>query len=82
MNKNGRILIVDFSPHEFEFLRDDHAHRRLGISTGQIKRWLSLAGLTLVEERMLAPAQEAETALTVALWLAEHGDDEGFNEAD
>lgn len=82
LNKNGRILIVDFAPHEFEFLRDEHAHRRLGMNTEQMKRWFSLAGLRLVGERMLAPAQEAETALTVALWLAEHADDEGFSEAD
>ncbi|MEE9375552.1 MAG: class I SAM-dependent methyltransferase, partial [Rhizobiaceae bacterium] len=82
LNKNGRILIVDFSPHEFEFLRDNHAHRRLGMSTVQINRWFSLAGLKLVEEHMLAPAEEARTALTVALWLAEHADDEGFREAD
>lgn len=80
--RNGRLLIVDFAPHAFEFLRDEHAHRRLGMSTEQIKRWFSLAGLTLLNERMLEPAEGAEMALTVALWSATHADDEGFSDED
>ncbi len=80
--KNGRLLIVDFATHEQEFLRDEHAHRRLGMGREQIERWFSLAGLKLLEERMLAPHKEERSALTVALWLADHGDDEGFSEAD
>ena len=27
----GRLLIVDFAPHELEFLRDEFAHERLGL---------------------------------------------------
>lgn len=80
LSKNGRVLIVDFAPHEFDFLRLEHAHRRLGMGTDQIKRWFSLAGLELLDERMLKPAQGAATALTVALWLAGHADNEGFEE--
>ena len=29
----GRLLIVDFAPHSLEFLRTEHAHRRLGFRT-------------------------------------------------
>ena len=50
------------------------------MGTDQIKRWFSLAGLELLDERMLKPAQGAATALTVALWLAGHADNEGFEE--
>ncbi len=82
LSRDGRLLVVDFASHEFEFLRDEHAHRRLGMETPQIKRWFSLAGLELLDERMLEPQQGAETALTVALWLAGHADDEGFDELD
>ncbi len=32
----GRLLIVDFAPHELEFLRDAHAHERLGFATQQV----------------------------------------------
>ena len=28
----GRLLIVDFAPHELEFLRDAYAHERLGFA--------------------------------------------------
>lgn len=80
--KNGRLLIVDFAPHTFEFLREDHAHRRLGMSTEQITRWFSLAGLTLLEERMLNPIEGDDMALTVALWSATHADDEGFGDGE
>ena len=82
LSRKGRVLIVDFAPHDFEFLREEHAHRRLGMSQVQIKRWLAVAGLQLVEERLLKPQTDEATALTVALWLAEHADDEGFEDAD
>ncbi|MGH7011302.1 MAG: methyltransferase domain-containing protein, partial [Caulobacteraceae bacterium] len=26
----GRLVIVDFAPHDLEFLRIEHRHRRLG----------------------------------------------------
>jgi ubiquinone/menaquinone biosynthesis C-methylase UbiE/DNA-binding transcriptional ArsR family regulator len=74
LSRNGRLLVVDFAPHDFEFLREEHAHRRLGMATAQVKRWLALAGLRLVDERMLKPKSDNQTALTVALWLAAHAD--------
>ena len=82
LSQNGKILIVDFAPHEFEFLREEHTHRRLGIATEQIERWFSLAGFALEEQKMLAPDAEMDGALTVALWLGSHADDEGFNPID
>ncbi|MEL6505223.1 MAG: metalloregulator ArsR/SmtB family transcription factor [Pseudomonadota bacterium] len=81
LSRHGRLIIVDFAPHALEFMRDRHAHRRLGMSTDQMRRWFSLAGLVLVEERMLEPLTVDEGSLTVALWSAEHADDEGFEEA-
>ena len=30
----GRLLVVDFAPHDLEFLREEHAHRRLGFADG------------------------------------------------
>ncbi|NLH82512.1 MAG: metalloregulator ArsR/SmtB family transcription factor [Phyllobacteriaceae bacterium] len=70
----GRLLIVDFAPHELEFLRESHAHRRLGFSHGEITRALEQAGLDLVEVRDLPPSRslpaDGEGDLTVTLWLA------------
>lgn len=69
--KGGRMLIADFAPHELEFLREEHAHIRLGFSDEQIKEWLEECGLTLVQKKQLGPDnKQAKDALTVSLWLA------------
>jgi ArsR family transcriptional regulator len=68
----GRLLIVDFAPHELEFLREEHAHERLGFAAGQVEQWMKDAGLEPRLQRDLAPAPgAAPLALTVSLWLAE-----------
>ncbi len=41
----GRLVIVDFAPHELEHLRESQAHRRLGFSHAQMKQWIAAAGL-------------------------------------
>jgi ArsR family transcriptional regulator len=64
----GRLLIVDFAPHDLEFLRDEHQHRRLGFSDEEIGRWLDEAGLSHGEAVALAPDTEG---LTVKIWAAE-----------
>lgn len=64
----GRLLVVDFAPHDLEFLRETQAHRRLGFCAGQVAGWLADAGLPAVTTRDLAPAGGDQ--LTVTLWLA------------
>lgn len=64
----GRLVIVDFAPHAHEFLREEHAHARLGFSDRQIGDWLEEAGLDLEAGRIFAPAEPG--GLTVKLWLA------------
>ena len=65
----GRLLIVDFAPHDLEFLRAEHRHRRLGFSDEEIGRWLIAAGLGAVATTSLPPA--APGGLTVKIWSAE-----------
>ncbi|WP_430910400.1 ArsR/SmtB family transcription factor [Methylobacterium sp. sgz302541] len=67
----GRLLVVDFAPHEIEALRETQAHRRLGFAAEQIANWLEEAGLGPVAHRDIAPADGTEHPLTVTLWLAE-----------
>lgn len=68
----GRLLIVDFAPHDLEFLREEHAHDRLGFPPEQVEGWLRDAGLKPALQRDLAPGADAgPQALTVSLWLAE-----------
>lgn len=67
----GKLLIVDFAPHELEFLREAHAHERLGFPPQLIDEWLRTAGLQPSGMRTLAPADGATNeALTVSIWLA------------
>ncbi len=68
----GRLLVVDFAPHELEFLRETHAHRRLGLEPGQVAGWISSSMLKLVAQRDMNPHGDADIdKLTVSLWLAE-----------
>jgi ubiquinone/menaquinone biosynthesis C-methylase UbiE len=66
----GRLLIVDFAPHEIEFLREQFAHERLGFARDQVASWLAECGLELIETRDLAPAEGGAAKLTVSMWLA------------
>lgn len=71
LSRGGRLLIVDFAPHELEFLREEQAHRRLGFDTDQVRRWIEEAGLKLAEDCELArPDDGEEPGLTVSVWLA------------
>ena len=65
----GRMLIVDFAPHELEFLRQSQAHRRLGFSHAQMEQWLRAAGLELEAVEDLVPAEDSG-GLTVTIWTA------------
>lgn len=65
----GRLVIVDFAPHGLEFLRDEHAHQRLGFSDRQISDWFAEAGLDLEETQSFAPRGDADAGLVVKLWL-------------
>jgi ubiquinone/menaquinone biosynthesis C-methylase UbiE/DNA-binding transcriptional ArsR family regulator len=67
----GKLIVVDFAPHEHEFLRAEHAHRRLGFAEEQVADWLASAGLKVAQSRHLAATGAAQGALTVTLWLAE-----------
>jgi len=66
----GRLLVVDFAPHDLEFLREEHAHRRLGFSDETISQWLAAAGLDVTLHRSLPPEPGSEGKIAVSLWLA------------
>jgi SAM-dependent methyltransferase len=70
LKPGGRLIIADFAPHEREELRDEHAHRRLGIDSAQMAEWLGHAGLKLAMQEDLPPPANLEDGLTVSLWLA------------
>jgi SAM-dependent methyltransferase len=69
LNAGGRLIISDFAPHDLEFLREEHAHRRLGFSDEEVRDWCAAAGLALEGIETLSPATSDKEKLTVKIWL-------------
>jgi ubiquinone/menaquinone biosynthesis C-methylase UbiE len=65
LRPNGILMLVDFAPHGLEFLRDEHAHRRLGFADAEVAEWCRAAGLDPASPRHLAG-----DPLTVVIWTA------------
>lgn len=71
LKPGGRLLIADFAPHDLDFLRDGHAHRRLGFAEGEVNEWLADAGLKVGETKTLPPEGGEDAKLTVLIWVAD-----------
>ncbi|MGN7293343.1 ArsR/SmtB family transcription factor [Rhizobium sp. SAFR-030] len=71
LRPGGRLVIVDLAPHSLDYLRDDHAHLRLGFSHQIVSDWLGKVGLSVEKVIDLRPQDQKDTpALTVTIWLA------------
>ncbi|HEX2216452.1 MAG TPA: metalloregulator ArsR/SmtB family transcription factor [Xanthobacteraceae bacterium] len=70
LRPSGRLLVVDFAPHQLELLREQHAHRRLGFAPEAVAQWMGAAGLDVILQRDLQPEPGAEGKIAVSLWLA------------
>ena len=68
----GRLLIVDFAPHELEFLREQFAHERLGLcrGAGGANGSPSAASSCWRARELAPPGDAADGKLTVSMWLA------------
>jgi ubiquinone/menaquinone biosynthesis C-methylase UbiE/DNA-binding transcriptional ArsR family regulator len=69
LRPGGRLLVVDFAPHGLEFLRDEHAHRRLGFAPETVAEWMKSAGLSVSLHRTVTPEPEEKEKIAVSLWL-------------
>lgn len=65
----GRLLIVDFAPHDREELRARDAHARLGFADEAMLKWLDAAGL---QGRVVEHLEGGE--LTVTIWAGEQSE--------
>src|ERR1700739_4853395 len=65
LRPNGVLVLVDFAPHTLEFLRDEHAHRRLGFADAEVAEWCRTAGLD-----PKPPKRLPGDPLTVSIWTA------------
>jgi len=72
LRPGGRLIVVDFAPHDLDELRDRHAHRRLGFADQEMADFATAAGLT-VDPVIHMPGDP----LTVSIWQARKGDAAG-----
>ena len=75
LRPDGVLVIADFSPHNLEALREDHAHLRLGFDDAEIGDWFAKAGL------VAGPIKKLEgDPLTVTIWSAMRPSIHHFND--
>ncbi|NKD55027.1 MULTISPECIES: ArsR/SmtB family transcription factor [unclassified Haematospirillum] len=70
LRPGGRLVLVDFAPHNHEELCCDHNHLRLGFADHEIHAWLIAAGLEPVRSVSLPGTKREPGMLTVMIWLA------------
>ncbi|RMF24460.1 MAG: methyltransferase domain-containing protein [Deltaproteobacteria bacterium] len=71
LRPGGRLIAVDFAPHQLEFLRTEYEHRRLGFSDAEVQRWCRAAGLDRLQvQRLEAAGRAGDRSLTVCIWTA------------
>lgn len=63
LRPGGRLVVVDFAPHDLADLRERHAHRWLGFADSDMQRLFQKAGLELHDVERI----EGGT-LTVCIW--------------
>ena len=71
LRPRGRLLVVDFAPHDLEFLREEHAHRRLGFARrdrdAMDERRRASTSRCIAA---LPPEPGSDGKIAVSLWLA------------
>ncbi len=67
----GHLVVVDFAPHDLDFLQTDFAHRRLGFRPESVTSWMTNAGLESIVIDEVDPDTPTESGgLTVLVWRA------------
>ena len=65
LRPGAKLAVIDFAPHTLEFLRGEHAHRRLGFTETEVAEWFEGAHLVPGE-----PVRLEGIPLTVVVWPA------------
>jgi ArsR family transcriptional regulator len=66
LRPRGRLILIDFAPHDATVLGPEHAHRWAGFADQTVGKWLTDAGLIAGR-----PVTLPGGALTVKLWRGE-----------
>ncbi|MEO1552775.1 MAG: metalloregulator ArsR/SmtB family transcription factor [Pseudomonadota bacterium] len=70
LKPGGQLLVVDFAPHDLEFLRESQGHRRLGIREDDMIAWADTAGLAIQSPTRFDPPASLDQGLSVLIWAA------------
>ena len=70
LKPGGQLVVVDFAPHNLEFLRETQGHRRLGISEDNMKLWADAAEFALQAPQKFDPPASLDQGLSVLIWTA------------
>jgi ubiquinone/menaquinone biosynthesis C-methylase UbiE len=70
LRPNGRLVVIDLAPHKLDYLREEHAHVRLGFSHQTMEEWLKKSGLNLERTEDLKSDNRSGQSLDVTIWLA------------
>ncbi len=70
LKPGGQLIVVDFAPHDLEFLRTSQGHRRLGISEDDMTRWTESAGLFIRKHQTFDPPDSLNQGLNVLIWVS------------
>lgn len=70
LKPGGQLLVIDFAPHDLEFLRENQGHRRLGIREEDMTTWSDAAGLAIRAPTRFDPPASLDHGLSVLIWSA------------
>jgi DNA-binding transcriptional ArsR family regulator/protein-L-isoaspartate O-methyltransferase len=71
LSADGLIIVVDFAKHQHEFLRTEHAHRRLGFANSEVQFWCDNNQLCLCHSKKITH-NNSHDGLDVMLWVLQH----------
>ncbi len=70
LKPGGQLIVVDFAPHELEFLRESQGHYRLGIQEDDMMQWMENAGFSMQPPKRFEPPETLEKGISVLIWKA------------
>ena len=70
LKPGGRLIVIDFAPHDLEYLRQDQSHRFLGFEDETLSNWCALSNLALTKAQLFEAPADIESGLAVKIWTA------------
>lgn len=69
LSPGGRMVVIDFAPHDLDYLRVEFAHARLGFAHESVSGWMTSQGLEVAKISDLTPQNKQDQKLTVTIWM-------------